>query len=248
MDKRQGFPPVYDFQYKSYEEDIPFWLDISRQNPGVNLELGCGTGRVAMKLAQTGLEMVGIDNDLWMLRYLKNKIEMKGLQNLKILQSDMTGFNLHVMPGSIFIPCNTFSTLTAQQRKLTLACVFHHLHEGGLFSASLPNPLFLQGLPKNSSLQFEETFFHPVDHDPVEVSSGWSRGAAKFTIHWRYDRLQSDGRVTRYEFSVHHSLDSSEIHLHELKSTGFRSIEFFGGFDRSAYTRDAEYLIIIARK
>jgi len=248
MDKRQGFPPVYDFQLKSYEEDIPFWLGITNQNPDMNLELGCGTGRVSMKLASFGVKMIGIDNDIWMLRYLKDKIDRAGVQNLKVIQADMVHFNFRIKFGSIFIPCNTFSTLTSQQRIQTIKCAFYHLNEGGIFAASLPNPLFLKDLPKSSNIQLEESFFHPEDQNPVEISSGWSRDLSRFTIHWIYDHLLSDGRVNRHKVTIHHSLDVYEVHQHELTTVGFQSVNCYGGFDRSAYSREAEHLVLVAQK
>ncbi|MHB1483071.1 MAG: class I SAM-dependent methyltransferase [Saccharofermentanales bacterium] len=41
--------------------DLPFYLDYAKAQKGEVLELGCGTGRVALTLAREGLKVTGLD-------------------------------------------------------------------------------------------------------------------------------------------------------------------------------------------
>ncbi|MBE3132115.1 MAG: class I SAM-dependent methyltransferase, partial [Acidobacteria bacterium] len=41
--------------------DVPFWTRLARRAGGPVLELGCGTGRVLMPVAATGVRLVGVD-------------------------------------------------------------------------------------------------------------------------------------------------------------------------------------------
>src|SRR5262245_34449892 len=41
--------------------DVKFWQDMARRASGPVLELGCGTGRVAIPVARTGVHVVGVD-------------------------------------------------------------------------------------------------------------------------------------------------------------------------------------------
>lgn len=54
---------LYDIQKKRdiITDDIPFYLEYAKKQKGTILELGCGTGRVALKLAQEGFDVFGID-------------------------------------------------------------------------------------------------------------------------------------------------------------------------------------------
>jgi SAM-dependent methyltransferase len=48
-------------------QDVPFWQALTRREGGPVLELGCGTGRVTMPVARTGVRTVGIDRSAPML-------------------------------------------------------------------------------------------------------------------------------------------------------------------------------------
>jgi SAM-dependent methyltransferase len=47
--------------------DVAFWRNFARRINGRTLELGCGTGRVLVPIAKTGVEIVGIDRSKPML-------------------------------------------------------------------------------------------------------------------------------------------------------------------------------------
>jgi SAM-dependent methyltransferase len=50
-------------------QDVRFWQDFARREGGPVLELGCGTGRVLIPVARTGIPVVGIDRSEPMLAY-----------------------------------------------------------------------------------------------------------------------------------------------------------------------------------
>ena len=51
---------AYDRRYRARRADVAFYVDRSVGH-GPVLELGCGTGRVALALARAGVEVVGVD-------------------------------------------------------------------------------------------------------------------------------------------------------------------------------------------
>ena len=51
---------TYDL-FHSGSGDVPFYLDCARRFGGPILELGSGTGRVMIPLAEAGYEVVGLD-------------------------------------------------------------------------------------------------------------------------------------------------------------------------------------------
>ena len=160
------FPTLYHAHHSQYKEDLPFWLDLAHQQGGPVLELGCGTGRVLLPLAQAGFRTVGLDNDLDMLRFLR-AAQAPDLQPAPLLfAASLTDFHLAQRFPLVLLPCNTWSVLDAGQRRKALGCIIHHLSPGGIFAASLPNPEFLRDLPASSEADVDETFSPPGDGQP----------------------------------------------------------------------------------
>jgi SAM-dependent methyltransferase len=241
-------PEIYHAHHTLDQADIPFWLQLAAQSSGPVLELGCGTGRVSLALAQAGCQVFGLDNDLSMLRYFAKLAGTQNADRVHLLQADMRRFHLAERFGLILIPCNTLSTLALPDLKATLACVAPHLRAGGIFAASLPNPYLLARLPGRGRSEVEEIFRHPLDGEPVQASSAWQRSEAAFTVYWYYDHLLPDGQVERSQAVIHHQRFSENVYLDELNMNGFRSIQLFGDVDRSPYRKTSPSLILVASK
>ncbi len=237
---------LYHAHHNRHLEDLPFWLELARQHGSPILELGCGSGRVLLPLRRAGYRVAGLERDPDMLCVLREAME-PGLEGqVGLVQGDMVDFELGERFALIIMPCNTFTTLSAVERRATLDCVRRHLEPHGLFAASLPNPALLQRLPRFSEVEIEESFPHPLDGEPVQVSSGWERSKQSLTIHWHYDHLLPDGRVERVSMQASHALSPAEVYLAELEVAGLHLVERYGDFDRSPYTLDAPSLILLA--
>jgi len=53
----------HDVECGAYEADLPLWEELADGGGGPVLELGCGTGRVALRLARQGHQVIGLDHD-----------------------------------------------------------------------------------------------------------------------------------------------------------------------------------------
>ena len=53
----------HDVECGSYEADLPLWEELAERRGGPILDLGCGTGRVALHLARRGYKVYGLDHD-----------------------------------------------------------------------------------------------------------------------------------------------------------------------------------------
>ena len=51
----------HDAECGAYDADLGLWRELAERAPGPVLDLGCGTGRVALHLARRGYEVVGVD-------------------------------------------------------------------------------------------------------------------------------------------------------------------------------------------
>ena len=54
-------PDLYDLENPDFEPEGLFYLDLARETGGAVLELGCGSGRLTIPLAQRGLRMTGLE-------------------------------------------------------------------------------------------------------------------------------------------------------------------------------------------
>src|SRR5262252_1119899 len=80
--QRQGwhgwdaYAPFYDWENAQTlgRRDVPFWRRVAVGVQGRVLELGCGTGRVTIPLAKSGVDVVGVDRSAPMLIRLRARV------------------------------------------------------------------------------------------------------------------------------------------------------------------------------
>jgi SAM-dependent methyltransferase len=246
------FADLYHAHHSLNSEDIPFWTGLAMRHSGPILELGCGTGRVLRPLAETVARdssrlVLGIERDPAMLTVLRRNLPPELAGRVRLIQADFTQFCLAVRFELVVMPCNTYSTLSADQRRQTLERVRAHLLPGGVFAAALPNPEMLRSLPARSAPEVEEVLPHPVDGEPVQVSSGWRRTRQAFTLTWHYDHLLPDGGVERVSAQVSHGLSPVGRYMDELRAAGFEEIKLYGDYEGVMYEEESENLIFVAR-
>jgi SAM-dependent methyltransferase len=238
------FPILYHEHHSLYNDDLPFWLHLADQHPGSILELGCGTGRVLLPIWETGHNIVGLDLDQNMLIHCLALARKQNAASPKIFQASCTHFRIDAHFDLIIMPCNTYSTLSSADRKDTLARIKNHLIPGGVFVFGIPNPDLIKKLPKAAEPEVEEVFAHPLDGEPVQVSSSWKRSINAFTLWWDYDHLLPDGVVQRTRMEIVHHLYPPEVYLQELGENGLIPIQLWGDYDRTTYKSSSPNLII----
>jgi SAM-dependent methyltransferase len=241
------FAQLYHAHHSRHIEDLPFWLDLAGRQGGPILELGCGAGRVLLALAKAGSIAFGLDRDAAMLALLQQHAGPWLVSRCPVFLADMSAFHLAQQFPLILLPCNTLSALPSTIRSAMLRLVRSHLSPGGLFAASMPNPALLARLPRRAEPEVEEIFPHPVDGEPVQVSSTWQRDGQHFIASWHYDHLLPDGRVERFDIQVSHDLQSVDHYIGELNQAGLRLESSFGDFDGSIFTKESPNLILLAR-
>ncbi len=248
MSRSDPFPPLYDAHHKLHLEDLPFWLELAAGASGPILELGCGTGRVTLPLAHAGYSVYALDIDFAMVNWILYQRSPELTDHIHLLQADFTRLPFAGQFPLIIMPCNTCSTLSQPQRAEMLRQVCRHLQPEGFFCASMPNPEVLSRQRRRSAPQVEEIFLHPLDGNPVQVSSEWTRTSSVFTITWHYDHLLPNGQVNRFSARLQHSLQSVDEYLAEFHAAGLQIVQLYGDFARHPYQTDAEHLIIIAQR
>ncbi len=126
----EGIAGFYDVMYgDAIPEQIDLLSDLSGGGPV--LELGIGTGRVALPLHERGIAVHGIDASEAMVGRLRQK---PGGTGIRVRIGDFGRFELEERFSMIYVVFNTFFALLTQADQLAgFESVGRHLQPGGLF-------------------------------------------------------------------------------------------------------------------
>src|SRR5438067_6613191 len=133
---------IYDLQDEGYYDDYPLTEQWARTLGGPLLDLACGTGRMALRLAAQGYQVTGVDITPEMIEWARQKAAKQGLSIERVV-SDARTFHLLKQFSFIYMLENVFQFfLTREDQEAMLARVREHLHPQGcfLFETRNPNP------------------------------------------------------------------------------------------------------------
>jgi SAM-dependent methyltransferase len=243
---------LYDFSYEDFNEDVQFYENLARSVGGPLLELGVGSGRVALPLARAGFHLVGIDTSAGMLDRARLNLEQAGSVKggLELVHADMTRFDLGRRFGMVFIAASTFQhLLTTEEQEACLRCVAKHLQPDGLFVMSLRSPASVSwDTGEWAPLLLHWTRTNPETGDVVMKLCAEQPDPSRMVrrLTYVYDRVASDGSVKRsvFETELRHSLEA-EIRL-LLQQVGLRVTHVYGDYDLSP-AGFGDNLVFVAR-
>lgn len=243
---------LYDLSYGDYLDDVDFFASLAEIGDGSVLELGVGTGRAAIPLAQQGFKVTGIDTSQAMLTRAREKASRLKLKagDLKLFTADMTNFALEDRFGLVFVAADTFQhLLTTRSQQQCIARVAKHLQPGGIFALSVRSPVSVNweepGAP--SSLLLDWTRRDEQTGELVMKFIAASADPARMvrSMTYIYDHLH-DGIVQRSVFMTDLRYSSqSELEL-LLQQEGLRVTHVYGDYDLSPVGL-GDNLILVAR-
>jgi SAM-dependent methyltransferase len=136
----------HDVECGSYAADLPLWEELAERQRGPILELGCGTGRVALHLARRGHRVFGLDRDPALLDALAQRASdslHSGLGResdalVEPLAADGRDFALPEPVALALAPMQFLQLLPSREARLAcLRCVAAALAPGGLLAAAI---------------------------------------------------------------------------------------------------------------
>jgi SAM-dependent methyltransferase len=129
----------HDVECGSYEADLALWEELADEADGPILELGCGTGRVALHLARRGHAVVGLDVELELVAALGDRAT--GLALTAVL-GDARGFELDTDIALALAPMQLVQLLPDRGDRLEcLGCIAAHLLPGGRIALAIVEEL-----------------------------------------------------------------------------------------------------------
>jgi SAM-dependent methyltransferase len=131
----------HDLECGSYTEDLAFWRALADRRGGPVLDVGAGTGRVALELARAGHSVVAIDLYDDLLEALRRRAD--GLDVTTIV-ADARSFWVGIEVPLCIAPMQTIQLMGgADGRAGFLECAQYHLVDGGVLAVAIADQLEL---------------------------------------------------------------------------------------------------------
>jgi SAM-dependent methyltransferase len=124
---------LYDPWSVSVVEDVDFYVGEAVRSGGPVLELGVGTGRIAVPIAQAGVQVVGVDSSVGMLSVALEHAKRAGVE-LELRFGDIRDPPVDEQFALVVIPFRTLLHMqTDDDRRAVLRAVRARLRDGGRF-------------------------------------------------------------------------------------------------------------------
>jgi SAM-dependent methyltransferase len=230
---------TYDAQHGTIPggDDVSFFRDLAARTGGPVLELGCGTGRVAIPLAEAGFDVVGLDRSVPMLAVAAGRrrtLPADVRRRLRFVEGDMTDFRVGRRFGLVFAAFRVFMSLPDEgSQRSALAAIRRHLRPDGLLSIDVFDPRLHLLTPEPQPQTEMREFRHPTTGNKV-IATVLSRVndpvTQQFTQRWRFAEEGPDGSSIREEFE--------DLTLRWTYRYEMRHLLELGGFEQIAEYSD----------
>ncbi|GAC1465633.1 MAG: class I SAM-dependent methyltransferase [Chloroflexota bacterium] len=244
MDPYDAIARYYDLEHAAFDDDIAFYREYIQRDPV--LEVGVGTGRVALPLLEAGLEVWGIDVSAQMLAVARQRLA--GYERIHLLQVSAVELDLPERFPTVLMPLNILWHCGDQEGQIaSLSAMRRHMTRDGLLIVDCSNPLTMAD--RGASGQVRQRF-HSVggELDVRGWSACWDDEAEQtLSLSLYYDEVQHDLTLRRSSVDLELRYTyRAELHL-LLRCAGFDLLHDYGSYDLEPFSAGSPNLIAVAR-
>jgi SAM-dependent methyltransferase len=158
----RGAAAWHDVECAAYDADLPLWRSLAEERGGPVLDLGAGTGRVALDLAVRGHEVTAVDLDPDLVAACAERSAVRGLA-VTAVAADARRLALDRRHPLAILPMQVAQLMGSDEgRAAMLERLLDALEPGGLVAVALADPF--EGIPPEDVL--------PPLPDVLEID-GW---------------------------------------------------------------------------
>jgi SAM-dependent methyltransferase len=223
---------LYDPWSRSVVEDVSFYVEEARRATPPVVELGVGTGRIAVPIAAAGIRVIGIDSSPGMLDVCREHAQLAGVNRLVELHlGDLRSPPVEGPFELVLCPFRSYLHLRSDEERLAaLRAAYELLEPGG-------------------RLIFD--FFRPAPDDIAETHGRWLEREPKI-----FERADWDTAARTLTLSVRGPTGETTMALAWLSErewrellvrAGFEVDAVYGWFDRRPYN-GGEDMVFAARR
>lgn len=241
----------FDLEFADYQDDLPVLEAYAARTGGPILELGCGTGRALIPLAQAGYDVTGVDLSLTMLEIAQAKAKASGAgKRVTLLAGDYAEVELDGPYRFAFTVMNTFLHLPDQAAQLrALRHWRQYLAPQGLLLIDVlhPDVATLAGL--DGRLELARSWEDAASGQVTLKFLARTVDLAEQTLHIHhiYDELKPDGGVQRtvapYTLRYLWRFEAELL----LKAADYALEAIYGDWDMTPFASSSEHMILVAR-
>ena len=223
---------LYDPWSASVIEDISFYVEEALASGGPVVELGVGTGRIAIPIAMAGIQVIGVDSSEGMLAVCAERGREAGVgARLDLRLGDLRRPPVQERVPLVTCPFRAYLHLASDEERLEALAAARGILE--------PDGRLIFDVFAPSQDDVEETHGRWIEREPgIDERADWDLDAQTLTLSVRGSQGSSTMTLWWLEPQRWHSL---------LAEAGFDVYACYGWFDRRPYA-GGEDTVWIARK
>ena len=224
---------LYDPWSTSVIEDISFYVEEALASAGPVVELGVGTGRIAIPTAAAGVQVIGVDSSAGMLEVCEARAREAGVADrLDLRLGDLRRPPVDERVPLVTCPFRAYLHLATDEERLEgLGAAHTMLRSGGrlIFDVFAP-----------SAEDIAETNGRWIEREPgIDERADWDIATQTLTLSVRGETGESTMTLSWLEPQRWQSL---------LAEAGFEVVACYGWFDRRPFTKGEDTVWIARRR
>jgi SAM-dependent methyltransferase len=209
---------LYDPWSASVVEDVAFYLEEARTSGGPVVELGVGTGRIAVPIAADGIRVIGVDSSRGMLDVCARRAALAGVE-LDLRVGDLREPPVDERVPLVICPFRSLLHMHTDEDRKAVLCAAHEL--------LVPGGRFVFDVFAPDADDIEQTHDRWLEREPgIFEHALWDEQARTLTLTVR------DGER---ETTMVLAWLSPEEWQRLLEQSGYEIEACYGWFDRTPY-------------
>ncbi|KXG43151.1 class I SAM-dependent DNA methyltransferase [Tepidibacillus decaturensis] len=241
----------FAYVYDQLMKDAPYdqWIKITEMlvkkynlHPSQIIDLGCGTGNIAIPLSKQGYQMIGVDLSEEMLSIAFDKM-LESHVSFPLIQQNMMELDIDQKVGLIISYCDSFNYLHGiEEVKKAFIQVNKHLEDGAYFIFDMHSPYKFREVFHGQTFAWNDEDISVIWQTEVDIDQLMVNHDLTFFVK------QSERCYEKFQETHIQQTYSMEMVKQGLEETGFELEEVFGDFQLQPVQENTERIFYVARK